>query len=90
MVQSMVASFEEIAASIGMAGEQVDYVSNDIKNIVDIVAENTDHLRGINLSSIELNDAAQSSSGRIVEKAEMMSLDLKKEKEKADAVLVKQ
>ena len=87
MVQSMVASSEEIAASIGTAGEQVDFVYNDIKNIVDIVTQNTSELREINVSSVELNDTAKSSSGKIFKKAEEMSLDLQKEKEKADAVL---
>lgn len=87
MVQSMVASSEEIAASISSAGEQVDFVYDDIRNIVDIVTQNTDHLRQINISSIELNDTARNSSDRIVERAETMSMNLQKEKEKADAVL---
>lgn len=87
MVQSMVSSSEEIAASIGMAGEQVDFIYNDIRNIVDIVAQNTGDLQKINASSIELNDTAKSSSDKIVEKAKVMSLNLQEEKEKADAVL---
>ena len=86
-VQSMVASSEEIAANIGMAGEQMDFVYDDIENIVGIVAQNTQDLREINASSIQLNDTAKSSSDRIAEKAEVMSLSLQKEKEKADAVL---
>ena len=86
-VQSMVASSEEIAASIASAGEQVDFVYNDIQNIVEIVTQNTDHLRQINVSSVELNNTAKSSSDKIVEKAEEMSMNLQKEKEKADAVL---
>lgn len=86
-VQSIVASSEEIVSSIGMAGEQVDFVYDDITNIVNIVAQNTDDLREINVSSIELNDTAKSSSDKIVEQAETMSLNLQKEKEKADAVL---
>ena len=86
-VQSMVASSEEIAASIGTAGEQVDFVYNDIKNIVDIVTQNTDELREINVSSIKLNDTAKSSSDQIIEKAEEMSANLQREKERADAVL---
>ena len=86
-VQSMVASSEEIAASIGTAGEQVDYVYNDIKSIVDIVTRNTDDLRAINVDSIELNDTADSSSDRIAKQAEEMSLNLQKEKEKANAVM---
>ncbi|MCH5258602.1 MAG: methyl-accepting chemotaxis protein [Lachnospiraceae bacterium] len=86
-VQSMVASSEEIAASIGTAGEQVDYVYNDIRNIVDIVTRNTGDLRAINVDSIELNDTAESSSDRIAKQAEAMSLNLQKEKEKANAVM---
>ena len=86
-VQSMVASSEEIAASIGMAGEQMDFVYDDIKNIVDIVAHNTDNLREMNASSIELNDMAKTSSDHIVERAEEMSLNLQKEKARAEAVL---
>lgn len=86
-VQSMVASSEEIAASIGTAGEQVDFVYDDIQNIVDIVTQNTDDLRQINASSIELDTTAQKSSNRIAEQAEEMSSNLQREKEKADAVL---
>ena len=86
-VQSMVASSEEITASIGMAGEQVDFVYNDIKNIVDIVTQNTANLREINVSSVELNDTAKSSSENIAEKAETMSQHLQHEKERAEAVL---
>ena len=86
-VQNIVASSEEIAASIGMAGEQVDFVYDDIQNIVDIVNVNTDNLREINVSSIELNDTAKSSSDHIVAKAQELSLSLQKEKEKAEAVL---
>ena len=86
-VQSMVASSEEIASSIGTAGGQADYVYNDIKNIVDIVTQNTDDLREINVSSVELNDTAKNSSNKVVEKAETMSLNLQSEKEKANAVL---
>lgn len=86
-VQSMVASSEEIAASIGTAGEQVDFVYNDIRNIVDIVTRNTDDLRAINVDSVELNDTAENSSDRIAKQAEAMSLNLQKEKEKANAVM---
>ncbi|MCH5255336.1 MAG: hypothetical protein J1F41_10465, partial [Lachnospiraceae bacterium] len=40
-VNNMVASSEEIAASIGTATEQVDFVYNDIRNMVEIVTLNT-------------------------------------------------
>ena len=86
-VQSIVASSEEISASLGTAGGQVDFVYDDIQNIVDIVTSNTDSLREINVSSKELNDTAKASSAKIVENAETMSLSLQKEKEKADTVL---
>lgn len=87
MMQNMVGASEEIAASIGIAVQQVDFVYNDILNIVDIVAQNAHDLQEINTSSVELNDAAKDSSDKIVEKAEEMTLNLQKEKEKADAVL---
>lgn len=86
-VQSIVASSEEITASLGIAGDQVDFVYSDIENIVDIVANNTDSLREINVSSKELNDTAKASSAQIVESAEKMSESLQQEKSKADAVL---
>lgn len=86
-MHSMVAASEEIAASISTAGEQVDFVSNDIQNIVEIVARNTDYLREINVSSMELSDKAQSSSAKIADDARKMYQNLQKEKERADAVL---
>ena len=86
-VQSMASSSEEISASIGMASNQVDFVYNDIKSIVDIVTQNTEVLREINVSSIELNSTAKNSSDKITAKADELSLNLQNEKEKADAVL---
>ncbi len=86
-MHSMVASSEEITASIGTAGEQVDFVYKDIQNIVDIVSGNTAYLQEISLSSAELNDTAKGLSVKIGENVETMSLNLQKEKEKADAVL---
>lgn len=86
-VQSIVASTEEIAASIGTAGGQVDFVYDDIENILNIVSNNTDSLRAINVSSKELNETAKASSAKIAESSEEMSENLRKEKEKADAVL---
>lgn len=86
-VHSMVAASEEIAASIGTAGEQVEFVSNDIQNIVEIVARNADYLREINTSSMELNNTAQSSSAKIADDALKMQGYLQKEKQKADTVL---
>ncbi len=86
-MHSMVTSSEEINASIGTAGEQVDFVYKDIQNIVDIVSGNTACLQEISIASAELNDTAKSSSVKIGENIEAMSLNLQKEKEKADAVL---
>lgn len=86
-VQSIVASSEEIAASLGTAGGQVDFVYNDIQNIVAIVTQNTDHLRDINQASVELNDRAHQSSQSIVGHAETLSQSLQREKEKAETVL---
>lgn len=86
-MQSMVASSEEIAASLGTAGSQADFVYSDIQNIVKIVTANTDHLREINAASEELNNSAKNASGKIVEHAEAMSRSLQHEKERADAVL---
>lgn len=86
-VNSIVASSEEIAASIATAGGQVDFVYDDIRNIVDIVTSNTVSLREINVSSKELNDTAKDSSAGIIKNAEAMSQSLQQEKEKANAVL---
>lgn len=86
-VQNMVASSEEISASIGTASQQIDFVFDDIQNIANIVTNNTEHLREINVSSQELNDTAQLSSRKIVDNTESMTHNLHKEKEKADAVL---
>lgn len=86
-VNSIVASSEEISASLGTAGGQVDFVYGDIQNIVDIVTNNTDSLREINVSSKELNDTAKTSSSNIIDNVEVMSRNLQAEKEKADTVL---
>lgn len=86
-VQSIVASSEEITASLGIAGDQVEFVYGDIENIVDIVSNNTDSLREINVSSKELNDTAKASSAQIAQSTEEMSENLQQEKSKADAVL---
>lgn len=86
-IQSMVASSEEIAASAGTVGEQVDLVYKDMQGIVDIVTRNTYDLKEIHVSSEELNATAKSSSKKIGESVESMSAGLQSEKEKADAVL---
>ena len=86
-VNSIVASSEEISAAIATAGEQVDFVSDDIQNLVNIVTDNTASLREINVSAKELNDTAKTSSTQVYNNAESMSQSLQQEKEKADAVL---
>lgn len=86
-MQSMVASSEEIAASISEAGEQADSVYKDIQNIVGIVTKNTVFLKDINVSSKELNEMVKLSSGKIFKHVEDMSENLENEKEKADTVL---
>ena len=86
-IQTMVASSAEIAASAGTVGEQVDFVYRDIQSAVDIVTQNTNHLNDIYVSSKELNETAKSSVKKIGENVEDMSAGMKKEKERADAVL---
>lgn len=86
-MQSMVDSSQEIAAAAGTVGGQVDMVYEKIRNIVEIVTDNTTHLREIYTSSEELNNTAKNSSARVEENMEEMSRDLQGEKEKAAAVL---
>lgn len=86
-MQSMAASSEEIAASVGTVREQLDHVYQDVQNIVDIVGQNTDSLREINVSSAELNDTAQASSAMIGQNVAVMSQELSGEKGKAESVL---
>ncbi len=86
-IQSMVASSEEIAASAGTVGEQVDFLYKDIQSIVDIVARNTNNLKEIHVSSKELNETAKKSTEKIGENVENMSAGMQREKERAEAVL---
>ncbi|MDE6761848.1 MAG: hypothetical protein K2J90_14410 [Lachnospiraceae bacterium] len=86
-IQSMVASSEEIAASAETAREQVGFVYKDIQRIVDIVAQNTNYLKEIHVSSKELNETAKSSTEKIGENVENMSAGMHREKERAEAVL---
>lgn len=86
-MQSMVASSQEIAASVGIVGSQVDAVYEDIQNIVEIVSQNAIFLKEIHKSSQELNGRAISSSAEIGKNLESISLHLRQEKEKAEAVL---
>lgn len=86
-MQSMVASSQEIAASVGIVGSQVDAVYEDIQNIVEIVSQNAIFLKEIHKSSQELSGRASSSSAEIGKNLESISLHLGQEKEKAEAVL---
>lgn len=86
-IHSMVSSSGEIALSAQTVGEQVDFVYKDIQDIVKIVTDNTTDLKEINVSSAELTDTARSSSDRVEENVEAMSIRFDKEKEKANAVL---
>lgn len=64
-IQTMVASSEEITASAGTMGEQVDLVYKNIQSIVDIVGRNTNNLKDIYGSSKELSETAEISAKRI-------------------------
>lgn len=86
-IHAMVAASEQIAASVSTVGEEVDYVYKNVQNIVDVMEENTASLRKINSSSVELSDAAQTSSARIGNSVAEMSKALVDERKKAEAVL---
>lgn len=86
-IHSMVAASEEIAASVGTVGEEVDYVYRNVQNIVDVMEENTAGLREINTSSVELSNTARASSARVGDNVADMSKALVDEREKAEAVL---
>lgn len=86
-MQSMVASSEEIAASLETAGGQADFVYDDIRKLVDFVTANTASLREISTASVELNNSAHSASQKIEKNTEEMAQNLQREKEKAEAVL---
>ena len=86
-IHTMVASSEEIAASVGTIGEEVDFVYKNVRNIVDVMEENTASLRQINTSSTQLCDGAQTSSAKIGDNVAEMSQALVDERKKAEAVL---
>ena len=86
-IHSMAASSEQIAASVGTVGDQVDIVYRDIQNIVEIAADNTISLQEINNASVKLRDTAQASFDGVGRNVEKMSLSLQEEKKKAEAVL---
>ena len=86
-IHSMAAFSEQIAASVGTVGDQVDIVYRDIQNIVEIAADNTISLQEINNASVKLRDTAQASFDGVGRNVEKMSLSLQEEKKKAEAVL---
>lgn len=86
-IHSMVASSEEIAASVNTVGEEVDFVYRNVQNIVDVMDENTARLQEINTSSVELSNTAQASSDRIGDNVAQMSKALVDERKKGEAVL---
>lgn len=86
-IHSMVASSEEIAASVNTVGEEVDFVYRNVQNIVDVMDENTARLQEINTSSVELSNTAQASSDRIGDNVAEMSKALVDERKKGEAVL---
>lgn len=86
-IHSMAASSEQIAASVGTVGDQVDIVYRDIQNIVEIAADNTISLQEINNASVKLRDTAQASFDGVGRNVEKMSYSLQEEKKKAEAVL---
>lgn len=86
-IHSMVAASEQISASVSTVGEEVDYVYRNVRNIVDVMEENTVRLREIDTSSLELSDTAQASSARIGDNVVEMSKALVDERKKGEAVL---
>lgn len=86
-IHSMVAASQQIAASVGTVGEEVDYVYRNVQDIVDVMEENTAGLREINTASVELSDTAQVSSAKVGDNVDKMSKALVDERKKAEAVL---
>lgn len=86
-IHSMAASSEQIAASVATVGDQVDFVYQDIQNIVEIAAGNTISLQEINKDSAKLHETAQTSFDGIGKQVEQLSHSLQLEKKKAEAVL---
>ena len=86
-IHNMAASSEQIAASVSTVGDQVDFVYQDIQNIVEIAANNTISLQEINRASANLHETAQASFDGIGKNVEQMSRSLQEEKKRAEAVL---
>lgn len=86
-IHSMVAASEQIAASVSTVGEEIDYVYANVRNIVDVMKENTVSLQEIDTSSVELSDTAQTSSTKIGDNVTEMSKELAAEQKKGESVL---
>lgn len=86
-IHSMAAASEQVAASMGTVGNQIELVYEDMQNIVEIASENTISLQEINKDSVNLRDTAQASYRAIGKNVEEMSHSLQEEKQKAEAVL---
>lgn len=86
-IHSMAAASEQVAASMGTVGSQIDIVYRDMQNIVEIASDNTVSLQKINDASVNLRDTAQASCAAIEKNVTEMSGSLQEEKKKADAVL---
>lgn len=86
-IHSMAAASEEIAASVATVGDQVEFVYQDIQNIVENASDNTVRLQEINKASENLHKTAQASYDGIGKNVEQMSRALQEEKKRAEAVL---
>lgn len=86
-IHSMVAASEQIAASVSTVGEEIDYVYTNVRNIVDVMKENTVSLQEIDASSAKLSDTAQTSSAKIGDNVTEMSKELAVEQKKGESVL---
>lgn len=86
-IHSMVAASEQIAASVSTVGEEIDYVYTNVRNIVDVMKENTVSLQEIDASSAKLSDTAQTSSTKIGDNVTEMSKELGVEQKKGESVL---
>ena len=85
-MQSMVASMEEINASIESAQTETNEVYRTSQNIVDITDRSTQLIHEINDASAELSQMVDSSSNLAQENVDRMNSQLQEELEKAQAV----
>lgn len=86
-IHSMAAASEQVAASVGTVGNQIELVYVDMQNIVEIASDNAISLQGINNDAANLSDTAQASCDAIGKNVETMSHSLQEEKKRAEAVL---